>query len=453
MLLLIVALAVPLFTVNAQGDGFVKTFDLPTEPATEGPLAGVDPSGQTVAWWHNHSGGREEQLNDMIADFNANNPWGITVEGSNQGSYGDIYNKMIAGIPSGDVPGLVVAYQNQAAAYYQINGLVENLDTYVYDPQWGLNEAEVADFVPGIFNHDYLPGAEGVRIGFPPQRSTEALYYNMTALQELGYDGPPTDWETFVEMACKFTQEGWSGYEGTDVTGYTISTGASAVATATFNLGGQIYDDATGEYVYDSEQTVTYIQTMVDLYNAGCAQLIAERFGDQNNFTAGKALFYTGSTSGLPFVRSGIEGTFAEPFDWSLTYFPHSDVPVANIYGASISIPATTPEQQLAAWLFLRWFTEQEQGARWAEISAYYPVRFSTQGSLDALFADFPQYEAAWALLQGETMVEPQLASYDVIREEVEATFDNLLAAGGDVATALDQLTVTANEIRASFEQ
>jgi len=90
-LLLVVALALPLVPASAQdGSGFVSTFDLPVEPAAEGPLAGVDPSGQQVEWWHQHSGLREEFLAGIIEEFNANNPWGITVSASNQGGYGDI---------------------------------------------------------------------------------------------------------------------------------------------------------------------------------------------------------------------------------------------------------------------------------------------------------------------------------------------------------------------------
>jgi ABC-type glycerol-3-phosphate transport system substrate-binding protein len=191
---------------------------------------------------------------------------------------------------------------------------------------------------------------------------------------------------------------------------------------------------------------------MVDLYNEGCAALVAEQFGDQNNFTAGKALFYVGSSSGLPFIRSGVEEAFAEPFDWSMTFVPYSDAPVQNVYGASVSIPATTPEAQLAAWLFIRWFSEPEQQAKWAEISNYFPVRFSAQDGMQAAFADFPQYGAAWDLIQGETKVEPQIASYDAIRNEAKATFDTLLSSGGDVETALTDLTNAANEIMATFE-
>ena len=42
------------------------------EPEVTDPWADVDPSGQTVTFWHQHSRDREEALNEIIADFNAN---------------------------------------------------------------------------------------------------------------------------------------------------------------------------------------------------------------------------------------------------------------------------------------------------------------------------------------------------------------------------------------------
>lgn len=453
ILVLVVALAIPMMSVNAQdGEGFVSTFDLPTEPAAEGALAGVDPTGVTITWWHQHGGARGEFLDEIIANFNAENPWGITVEASNQGGYGDIYNKMIAGIPTGDVPNLVVAYQNQSAAYYLAGGLTEDMDVYVQDAQWGLNEAEVADFVQSFFTQDYFFKEDGssARIGFPPNRSLEGMFYNMAALAELGYDGPPTDWDTFREAACAFTEAGWSGYEGDDAVGYYVRTDASNIAAGAYAMGGDIYDGS--QFTYDSPETVAYIDFMVSLYQDGCAELVVEAYGDQNAFTAGKSLFYVGSTSGLPYVRSGIEESFETPFEWGVTSLPYVDVPVSDVYGASVSIPATTPEAELATWLFVRWMTEPEQQAGWATVSNYFPVRYSTQDGLGAIFSDLPQYEQAWNLLQGETKVEPQIASYDVIRDEAGAAFDNLLAGGGDVETAMTDLNNTANEIMVSFQ-
>jgi len=41
----------------------------PCAPATDGPLAGVDPRGQTIVWWHNHSGSREENMLPLLDQF------------------------------------------------------------------------------------------------------------------------------------------------------------------------------------------------------------------------------------------------------------------------------------------------------------------------------------------------------------------------------------------------
>ena len=85
----------------------------------------VDPTGQTVVFWHQHSGGREEQLQQIVAGFNASNEFGITVEALNQGGYGDIFEKMLVSMNTEDAPSLVVAYQNQAATYQLDNGLID----------------------------------------------------------------------------------------------------------------------------------------------------------------------------------------------------------------------------------------------------------------------------------------------------------------------------------------
>ncbi len=40
-------------------------------PAAEGMYEDVDPSGQTVLWWHQHTRERQEGLNQMVEEFNA----------------------------------------------------------------------------------------------------------------------------------------------------------------------------------------------------------------------------------------------------------------------------------------------------------------------------------------------------------------------------------------------
>lgn len=445
------ALAAAIPTVAQDDSGFRPTFEL-QGPATEGALAGIDPSGQTVTFWHQHSGSREERLNELIAGFNTDNPWDITIEASNQGGYGDIYDKVIAGLTTGELPTLVVGYQNQTNAYLLGGGLFD-MNAVVEDATWGLNEDEKADFIPAFYSQDIDPST-GVRIGFPPNRSLEALYYNATALAELGYDGPPTTWDEFHEMACRFTEEGWSGYEGDDAVGYSIRTDASNVAAMTYALGGDIWDPATQTYAYNNPQTVEALSFMQNLLNEGCANLIAESFADQNDFAAGKNLFYVGSTSGLPFVLSAVNESGAA-FDWTVAYLPYSDQPVVDIYGASVSIlagPNTTIEQQLAAWLFIRWFSEPAQQVAWAEASQYFPVLISVSDQLGNVFAEIPQYEDAWnLLLNAQGAFEPPTASYDLVRREAQAAFNQILLEGADVETTLEALDARAVELQAEF--
>jgi ABC-type glycerol-3-phosphate transport system substrate-binding protein len=327
------------------------------------------------------------------------------------------------------------------------------MDVFVQDSTWGLNEAEVADFIQSFYEQDY--SVEGKRLGFPPNRSLEALYYNMSALDEMGYDGPPTTWEEFGEMACAFTENGWAGYEG-DTMGYSIRTDASNIAAMTYALGGDIFDEETATFNYNNAETVAALSFMQNLLSEGCANLVAERFGDQNDFAAGKNLFYMGSTSGLPFVLAAIQEGSTDPFEWGVTYMPYSETPVVNIYGASVSILQSdniTVEEQLGAWLFVRWFSEIDQQIAWAEASQYFPVRLSATENLGNIFAEIPQFEQAWnLLLEAEGAFEPSYASYDVVRGEAQAAFESILVEGVDVEATLEALDVVANEIKVEFE-
>ena len=137
------------------------------------------------------------------------------------------------------------------------------------------------------------------------------------------------------------------------------------------------------------------------LYDAGHAKKIAERYGEQTDFANQKVLFTMGSSSGLPYYASAVEAGEAGQFDWSVAPLPHTtSKPQINVYGASVSVPKTTPEQQLAAWLFIRWFTEPEQQVRWVETSNYFPVRKSVANNLGSYFSNNPNYEVAFNALK-----------------------------------------------------
>ena len=155
-----------------------------------------------------------------------------------QGGYNEIRDKVNASIGAGEAPAaLIVGYQNDQA-FYQLNEGLADLNTFVDDPHWGLTDEEKADFFAGFFNQSVHPVFDNQRLGFPPNRSMEVMYYNQTWLEELGFDGPPTTPDEFKEMACAA-----AAANGDGTGGYILRDDASGTAAWTFAFGGDVLDE------------------------------------------------------------------------------------------------------------------------------------------------------------------------------------------------------------------
>lgn len=414
------------------------------KPAAAGPFDSIDLKGVSVTFWHQHTSTREEGLKKMVAEFNATNPYGIVVNAEYAGGYSDIYNKMLAGLSAKQVPDLVVAYQNQAGAYQLVGGLAD-IDPYVVDAKYGLSKADQADFIPGIFAQDKNAQFGNARLGFPPNRSMEVLYYNADWLTELGFSAPPKTWAEFETMVAKATEAGKGTY------GYPISTDASNLFAMTISRGADYYSADKAAYNFDKPQIAEALAFIKKIYDAGYGRKIAERYGDQTDFGNRKVLFTIGSSSGLPFYQQAVDKGTAGKFNWSVAALPQSGSgkPRMNMYGASISIVKTTGPKQLASWLFLKWMTEPAQQRLWTELSGYFPTRASVRDSLGDYLKKEPKFAAAFnVLLSSEIVTEPPFSSYEAVRREISAAM-NAVLDGADVKKTLVDLTAKANKINA----
>jgi multiple sugar transport system substrate-binding protein len=404
-------------------------------------VAGVDPTGAQVVYWHQHSGARQKGLQDMVNQFNSTNPYKVTVKEEYAGAYNDIYNKMITAIAAGSMPGLVVAYQNQAAGYQVAKALVD-MDVYVQDAKWGMSKEDQADFFEGFFLQDKSAQFGGMRLGFPPNRSAEVLYYNKTWLKAIGFSAPPKTPDEFyqiVKAARDPAQNRW---------GYSVRTDASNVFSLAAARGGTILAFGGQGYKFSSSELQAYMELFQKMYKEGIVKKIAEAYGDQTDFGNSKVLFTMGSTSGIPFYDDAVKKGAAGAFDWSVAAIPFTTAkPVVNVYGASVSIPKTTPAQQLGAWLFVKWFSEPTQQYRWLELSNYFPVRKSVAAQMGGYLAKNPKFKDAWDLLNASaTVAEPPFAGYDEVRDAASKAFSAILD-GADVTKTLANLDTEANKI------
>src|SRR5258708_29133076 len=148
---------------SAQSD-YVKTFDLPVKPTTDGAYAGVDPTGATVIFWHPHQGPRLTAITAAVDKFNAGNPWKITIKPVFKGDYPIVFQAMLAALQTKDVPQLTVAYQNEAGTYQNANALVD-LNDFCNDKVYGFGKAATDDFFQGYLASDVNPQFKNQRLG------------------------------------------------------------------------------------------------------------------------------------------------------------------------------------------------------------------------------------------------------------------------------------------------
>jgi multiple sugar transport system substrate-binding protein len=416
-----------------------------TLAAADDPWAGVDPTGRQIVFWHNHTRGRQQALQAIVQEFNRTNAYRITVTQEHQGRYEDIFHKMLGVLNTPDVPDIVVAYQNQAATY-QLGGALLDLTSLVNSPKWGLSQEEQQDFFPAFFHQDLFPTFQNARLGLAPNRSTEVLYYNADWLRELGYDAPPTTPEAFTAMACKASKTPFSRAMGKGGgMGYALDLDASHLASWIFAFGGDVFDAQQLAYTYDSpaaQQAMTFLR---ELFAAGCAATVSEPFGDQTDFGTGRLLFTTASSSGLPFYQDAVDK--GARFAWSVAALPHTTpTPVMNVYGASVSLPKSTPQRQLAAWLFVKYYTSPQVQAQWGMAANYFPVRRSAAASLQEYFRHNPAYKTAFDLL-AFSKYEPAVPGYDFVRDLVAKAMAAIVTQGVEVQNTLAKLNKESNAI------
>ena len=391
-----------------------------------------DLQGVEVEFWHVWSRGTGEAIEAMAADFSATNEYGITVKAINQTGYGEQFTAMNAAINTGDLPDLVVGYTNQYLSWDAAGDVIEDLTPYIEDVNFGYTAEDIADFYPVFWESDMI-GTE--RLGIPAQRSGQYYFYNYTWAKELGFDSPPTTPAEFKEQACASAvannADDDPANDGTG--GVFFKPEASTIIGWIWAFGGEVEVPGEG-YDFTSQEVLDSVTYWHELLSEGCAWTPEAKYPNPE-FAARLGLFFGSSIAGLPYQESDFADARNDDV-WGPIPLPTvGGTPVVDLYGPSFAMVTSTPKEQLATWLFIKWFTEPENQATWIEASAYYPTRAST---LD-LLGDYMESNAMWAdslanLVYGK--FEPRFESFQSVRY-----------AMGDAIAQIAQEGFTADQI------
>lgn len=420
----------------------------PTEApmATEAPMMpDVDPTGQTVNFWHVWGQGLpNETMLAIVDDFNASNEWGITVNAVDQGNYSDLEDALNAAIQSGDLPDLVTGYTNAMANWYAVDSVVD-LGPYINDSYFGLSDEELSAFYEGSINGGVAP--DGSVFAFPISQSENVLFYNSGWAKELGFDNPPANYTEFKEQACAAAaaNNADDNPDNDGTGGLVLYAGASNVASFVFANGGNMQNAAGDGYDFTDQTVVDAANFMKEMWDEGCAYP-TESYPNPE-FATRKALFTMSSTAGLPYQVAAFDAEDAIKDDWTIAPFPGKDGGQSvDLFGQYVAIANTNPERMMATWVFIKYLTSPEVQAKWIEGSAYYPVRSDAVPLLDSYASNNPIWSYGLTFLDSGK-AEPAWASWTTVRRDVGDTFNAILqGTPEDIPGLLDDLNAQAQQ-------
>ena len=413
-----------------------------TVPA-QSTQADIDLTGPTaLVLWHTQTGVNAKALQDLVDKFNSTNGKQITVTLQYQGSYTQLYQKNLSAIQAGALPELAVAYESFVADYMKAD-VVLNLDPYVNSAKNGLDKASQADIYKPYFDTNRFPQFGNQLLSFPFTKSLLLQYNNEDILKEIGKSAPKT-WEEFEATSAAAVKKGADGK--TTRYGWAVPIGASTFNGWVLSRGGSLMSADQKTVAWDQQPAIDAVTMLKRMLDNGSAY-VPKGFDYQTDFGTAKVAFVQESSTGRPFFVS----SFKQPITWSLSSLPQKDAakPATVQYGANVAIFKSTPQKQLASWLFVKWFADPAQTAEWAVKSSYMPVR-RTAGDTDTL-------KTAWKTdVQGKqafdqiaaSVPEPNVRGQQDIRTVIEDML-NAVVAGKvtDIAKAVKDAGVKANQI------
>ncbi len=368
--------------------------------------------------WDAFAGAAATAFADQVALFNTVNQWGIVVYPTGYGDSASLFAAVNAGITSGQTPELAVGLPEQALAW-DAAGAVVDMNPYVADPTWGLYSSGIADFPAAFWSQDTTNGR---RVGLPAQRSSRFLFYDATWAHHLGFSQAPQTAEEFRQQACaanaSFSKDNDPTNDGYG--GWIVDSSWQTALSWMLAFGGGVVDG--GSYQFRSDQNLAALQFLKKLYDDHCAWISTDPT-PYDSFAGRSALFISGDLAEIPLVAEAMT-RLKNTDEWTLLPFPGpeqsggaDDALVA--YGPSYTMLVSTPENQLAAWLFTRWMLSPENQIAWVKQTGSLPLRSSALNLLGDYRSGQPQWAAAVADL-GMLHDTPELASWRQVRYVLE---------------------------------
>ncbi len=353
----------------------------------------------TIEIWHTRAAGANgDQIAEAVAEFNATNPYGITVVEVYQGGYVSTLAKTMQAIAAGTNPELVVLERASGVPVLASQGVL--LDMKPFAERDGLDLNNFPEVLLGFsFYNDQL-------ISLPYIRSTPLFYYNKEMFAEAGITEPPKTIVELVEAGRRLTKINENGE--TEVYGFEmLNDPAWFVQNMIYQLGSNLLseDGMSVPALEDGTmlQVLTAWREWVDEGWCAAPSVTRPESTMRDHFNQRKLASYFASSGGMTNILRSAE---AVGIDVGAAFLPTWDPnrPAAPTGGGNIAIiQRNKNDQQIAAaWEFVKFLMSDEQVAKNAAQTGYLPLTYTSVETdiIQELWAENPLYRVAFEQLE-----------------------------------------------------
>ena len=367
----------------------------------DGQLVEDNPYSKTIIFYSTQGYNLQTITDKAIAAFEAKYP-GWTVEHRQPGGYDEVKEKIISDFQGGVQPDLAYCYPDHVAQYLQ-TGKVIDMTKFINSTDLveladgtlatvGYSADEIADFIPGYYNGGYAVNFGGyANYGFtsdtmltlPFVKATELLYYNKSALEELGLPVATTWDELWAQCEAIVSR-----YPTAKPLGYD-SEANWFITMCQQNGWGYTTANGSNNYLFNNANTQAWLTELQGYYDMGYLTT-QEEYGA---YTSG--LFTKGvNDGGLVYcIASSAGASHQDPagaFEWGVAPIPGSVQADGSVnYSAIAQGPSlvmfsagydvrNVDEKQLMTWLFIKELLDPTFQADFSISSGYNPCRQST---------------------------------------------------------------------------
>lgn len=398
--------------------------------------AEVMPDGQTLILWHAAEGDARRALLAQVDEFNASNVRGILVVPEYHGKTAQMLNSLGTAIDAGRTPELLLG---SPFDMLRLGDVVVPFEDYVINPVHGMSDADLLDLYPAPIDANRDPMRNNDLISFPVAAEGTVLVYNIDRLSTLGYLTAPTSWALFREICFVATADS-DGDRQPDVFGFGFTPRPDFVAAWFASRGASLLNPEGSEAAFRNENGLNMLQLFSELSEGGCFFSTPGARADIDAFSTGRVAMIFASTSDLRDVAEAVDNLGG--FRWGVSPVPYGRrAATLDVSGPAWILLKSTPDKQLAAWFFVRWFASTEQTIAWAQVTGQLPLRRSARREFEKQSFANIHYISALELLENG-LADPVVAHWPQVAEVVTRAV--LAVVSGDDPVAVHTQAVNS---------